>query len=163
MKQTIRRVLLLTMAFATMLTLTGCKIISLESFKFHGAKVLNINISDGATVEMTIENTSPFKVTIVGGELAAYNKSEPIGEIYMKNPVVLPRKSTTTVTVDIGFRFSSPLMALRALGTLTSFPDAVTVSGYGEGKVWFFSKRFERRNVPLSKFISIFGDVSNYI
>ena len=86
-----------------------------------------------------------------------------MGEIYLKSPIVLPRKSTTTVTLDVGLRFSSPMAALGALGAVTSSPDKVTVSGYGEGKVWLFHKRFERRDVPLSKFIAIFGDVSNYI
>lgn len=163
MKQTLKRLLTLSVAFVIMAALSGCNLISRDSFKFHGAKVVSFNLNEGAKVEMTIENTSPFKVTVVGGELAAYAKGEPIGEVYIKNSVVLPRKSTTTITLDVGFRFSSPLAALRALGALTSSPNDVTISGYGEGKVWFFKKRFERRDVPLSKFISIFGNVSDYI
>lgn len=163
MKHRIVRTLLLTAASLALVTLTGCNIISLDSFAFRGAKVIDFKLTEGATVEMTIENKSLFKVTIVGGELAAYNGTKPIGEIYLKNPVILPRKSTTTVTLDVGLRFSSPLAALGALGSVTSTPEKVTVSGYGEGKVWLFHKRFERRDVPLSKFIAIFGDVSNYI
>lgn len=163
MKHRIVRTLLLTAASLAIVTLTGCNIISLDSFAFRGAKVIDFKLTEGAKVEMTIENKSLFKVTIVGGELAAYNGTKPIGEIYLKNPVVLPRKSTTTVTLDVGLRFSSPLAALGALGAVTTTPENVTVSGYGEGKVWLFHKRFERRDVPLSKFIAIFGNVSNYI
>lgn len=155
--------LLLAATTLSLATLTGCNLISLDSFLFRGAKVVDFNLTEGARVEMTIENRSLFKVTIVGGELAAYNGTKPLGEIYLKSPIVLPRKSTTTVTLDVGLRFSSPMAALGALGAVTSSPDKVTVSGYGEGKVWLFHKRFERRDVPLSKFIAIFGDVSNYI
>lgn len=155
--------LLLAATTLSLATLTGCNLISLDSFLFRGAKVVDFKLTEGARVEMTIENRSLFKVTIVGGELAAYNGTKPLGEIYLKSPIVLPRKSTTTVTLDVGLRFSSPMAALGALGAVTSSPDKVTVSGYGEGKVWLFHKRFERRDVPLSKFIAIFGDVSNYI
>lgn len=155
--------LLLAATTLSLATLTGCNLISLDSFLFRGAKVVDFKLTEGARVEMTIENRSLFKVTIVGGELAAYNGTKPLGEIYLKSPIVLPRKSTTTVTLDVGLRFSSPMAALGALGAVTSSPDKVTVSGYGEGKVWLFHKRFERHDVPLSKFIAIFGDVSNYI
>jgi hypothetical protein len=163
MKHRIVRLLLLAATTLSLATLTGCNLISLDSFLFRGAKVVDFKLTEGARVEMTIENRSLFKVTIVGGELAAYNGTKPLGEIYLKSPIVLPRKSTTTVTLDVGLRFSSPMAALGALGAVTSSPDKVTVSGYGEGKVWLFHKRFERRDVPLSKFIAIFGDVSNYI
>ena len=163
MKHRIVRLLLLAATTLSLATLTGCNLISLDSFLFRGAKVVDFKLTEGARVEMTIENRSLFKVTIVGGELAAYNGTKPLGEIYLKSPIVLPRKSTTTVTLDVGLRFSSPMAALGALGAMTSSPDKVTVSGYGEGKVWLFHKRFERRDVPLSKFIAIFGDVSNYI
>lgn len=146
-----------------MLTLSGCNLISLNSFVLKEARLLSFNLSEGARVEMTIENKSAFKVTVVGGELVADLKGEPIGEVYMKSPVVLPRKSTTTVTVDVGMRFPSALAALRALGTLKSSPDALTISGYGEGKIWCFRKRYERRDVPISKFISIFGEPSKYL
>lgn len=163
MKHRIVRLLLLAATTLSLATLTGCNLISLDSFLFRGAKVVDFKLTEGARVEMTIENRSLFKVTVVGGELAAYNGTKPLGEIYLKSPIVLPRKSTTTVTLDVGLRFSSPMAALGALGAVTSSPDKVTISGYGEGKVWLFHKRFERRDVPLSKFIAIFGDVSNYI
>jgi hypothetical protein len=127
------------------------------------AKLLSFNLSEGARVEMTIENNTAFKVTVVGGELAADLKGDPIGEVFMRAPVVLPRRSTTTVVVDVGMRFASPLAALKALGVLTSAPDQLTISGYGEGKIWCFTKRYERRDVPISKFISIFGEPSKYL
>lgn len=146
-----------------MFPLAGCNLISLESFKLHGAKVLSLNFNKGALVEMTIQNNSLFNVTVAGGELAAYHKGEPIGQIYLTSPVKLPKRQTVTVQVEIGFRFSSPLEALKAVGALTNSPDDVTVSGYGEGKVWFLRKRFERRDVPLSKFITIFGAPTNYL
>lgn len=144
-------------------TLSACNIISLDSFALHEIKIVDFNLSEGATVEMTIENRSIFNVTVVGGELSARHKGSPIGQIYLRRPVKLPKRATTTVKVDIGMRFSSPLQALQAVGALTKNPDEVTVSGYGEGKVWFLRKRFEREDVPLSKFITIFGAPSNYL
>ena len=144
------------------LVATSCKVVSLHNFELKKAEIVRFDMS-GAEVVMTIRNKSLFKVTIVGGELGAHYKGAPIGDIYMKNSVVLPRKSTTTVTLDVGLKFASPMAALTALGALTKSPGDITVTGYGEGKVWFITKRFERRDVPLSKFIAIFGDVSNYI
>ena len=90
---------------------------------------------------MTIRNKSLFKVTIVDGLLKAYDGESSIGEIYMQEPVVLPGRKTTTVTLKVGLRFASPMAALRALGTLTKSPERLTISGYGEGKVLWFSKK----------------------
>lgn len=162
MKRVFRQTLLLLGTLTMMLLMTGCNLISKDDFAFHGAKIVGMNIAEGAKVEMILENKSPLNVTVVGGELTAYLKGEKIGTIYMREPVKLPKKSTTTVMVDVGFRFSNPMAALRALGALTSSPDEITVSGYGEGKVWFFRKRFERTDVPLSKFIAIFGTPTKY-
>lgn len=154
--------ILVALTVSTIALLSGCNLISLDSFVLEGAKILSFDLSEGATVEMTIRNKSLLKVTIVGGELTADLKGDPIGEIYMKHPVVLPRKSTTTVRLDVGMRFASPLAALKALGTLTSSPDDLRISGYGEGKIWVFRKRYERRDVPISKFIGIFGEPKEY-
>ena len=159
----IKRALALVALVAMVGALSGCSLISLDDFVLKGAKLLSFNLSEGAKVEMTIENCSPFKVTVVGGKLVADLKGEYVGEVYMRDSVVLPRRSTTIVVVDVGLRFSSPLAALRALGKLTSSPDDLTISGYGEGKIWCFTKRYEKRDVPISKFISIFGEPSKYL
>lgn len=155
--------LALVATVAMMGALSSCNLLSLDSFVLKDAKVVAFNLSEGAKVQMTIENRSAFKVTVVGGELVADIKGDPIGEVYMRAPVVLPRRSTTTVVVDVGMRFASPIAALKALGALTSAPDQLTISGYGEGKIWCFTKRYERRDVPISKFISIFGEPSKYL
>lgn len=152
----------IAIALVAMMGLSGCKLFSLSDFELERVEIVDFNLGKGAKVEMTITNNLPFKVTVVGGELEALLKGTPIGEIYMKNPVVLPRKSTTTVMVDVGMHFSNPLAALSAVKALTFWPDDITVSGYGEGKVWLFTKRFVRHDVPLSRFIDIFGSPSNY-
>ena len=159
----VSKYILVVGAMVTMMLLSGCNLISLNSFVLKEAKILSFDLSKGAVVEMTIENKSLFKVTVLGGELAADLKGDPIGEVFMKHPVVLPRKSTTTVRLDVGLRFASPLAALKALGVLTSSPESLMISGYGEGKIWFFKKRYKRRDVPISKFISIFGEPKEYL
>lgn len=163
MKKFLGKLPLLATALITMIALSGCNLISLNSFVLKNAKLISFDLSRGAEVELTIENKSIFKVTVTGGELVANLNDGPIGEVFMKNPVVLPRKSTTTVRVNVGLRFASPFAALKALNTLTSSPEALTISGYGEGKIWIFKKRYERQDVPISKFISIFGNPSDYL
>ncbi|MBR4850479.1 MAG: hypothetical protein IKU97_00280 [Tidjanibacter sp.] len=142
--------------------MSACNIISLRDFELKSAEVVRFDMS-GAEVTMTIRNKSLFKVTIADGVLKAYDGENPIGEIYMQEPVVLPGRKTTTVTLKVGLRFASPMAALRALGTLTKSPERLTISGYGEGKVLWFSKKISHENVPISKFISIFGAPSDYL
>lgn len=163
MRRVVQNGLKILVSLVMILSITGCNIISTDSFVFHGAEVVDFNMNEGAVVEMTVENTSIFTAHVVGGELTAYLHDEPIGSIYIKNPVKFPRKETVTVTLELGFKFDSPMAVLKALKALASSPDKITISGYGEGKVWFFHKRFERRDVPLSKFIAIFGNVTDYI
>lgn len=146
---------------ALSMVLTGCGLISLRDFELQGAEIVRFDMS-GGEVKMTIRNKSLFKITLTSGELAAYDGETLVGEVFVREPVVLPRRSTTTVTLRLGLRFSSPMAALRALNTLTKFPERLTISGYGEGRVWCFTKRFEREGVPISKFISIFGEPAQY-
>lgn len=162
MRRFLRHILSLLFVVA-MLSLSGCNLISLNSFSLEGAKITSFDLSKGATVEMTIRNKSPFKVTIAAGRLEAKSKGESIGEVFMKNSVVLPRKATTTVELNLGLSFTSPFAALKALNILSSSPDELTISGYGEGRIWIFRKRYERHDVPISKFISIFGRPSDYL
>lgn len=162
MRRFLRHILSLLFVVA-MLSLSGCNLISLDSFSLEGAKITSFDLSKGATVEMTIRNKSPFKVTIAAGRLEAKSKGESIGEVFMKNSVVLPRKATTTVELNLGLSFASPFAALKALNILSSSPDELTISGYGEGRIWIFRKRYERHDVPISKFISIFGRPSDYL
>lgn len=162
MRRFLRHILSLLFVVA-MLSLSGCNLISLNSFSLEGAKITSFDLSKGATVEMTIRNKSPFKVTIAAGRLEAKSKGESIGEVFMKNSVVLPRKATTTVELNLGLSFTSPFAALKALNILSSSPDELTISGYGEGRIWIFRKRYERHDVPISKFISIFGSPSDYL
>ena len=162
MRRFLRHILSLLFVVA-MLSLSGCNLISLDSFSLEGAKITSFDLSKGATVEMTIRNKSPFKVTIAAGRLEAKSKGESIGEVFMKNSVVLPRKATTTVELNLGLSFASPFAVLKALNILSSSPDELTISGYGEGRIWIFRKRYERHDVPISKFISIFGSPSDYL
>lgn len=162
MRRFLRHILSLLFVVA-MLSLSGCNLISLNSFSLEGAKITSFDLAKGATVEMTIRNKSPFKVTIAAGRLEAKSKGESIGEVFMKNSVVLPRKATTTVELNLGLSFASPFAALKALNILSSSPDELTISGYGEGRIWIFRKRYERHDVPISKFISIFGQPSDYL
>ena len=114
MRRFLRHILSLLFVVA-MLSLSGCNLISLNSFSLEGAKITSFDLSKGATVEMTIRNKSPFKVTIAAGRLEAKSKGESIGEVFMKNSVVLPRKATTTVELNLGLSFASPFAALKAL------------------------------------------------
>lgn len=148
---------IILLAFAA----TSCKVVSLRNFELKKAEIVRFDMS-GAEVVMTIHNKSLFKVTLVDGVLGAYDEGKLIGEVFVKEPVVLPGRKTTTVTLRVGLRFASPLAALRALNTLTKTPERLTISGYGEGKVLWFNKKIVRKNVPISKFISIFGNPSKY-
>ncbi len=163
MKRTLTRILALLILSLLPAALGGCSLFSLDHFTLHQANIVDFKLTEGATVRMTIENRSLFKVTVTGGELTAYYRGQPIGDIYLDNTVELPRRATTTANVKVGLRFRSTAAALSALSALRSDPDQITISGYGEGRVWWFTKRFERTDVPLSKFIAIFGDVSNYL
>lgn len=165
MKKFLLRLLGAITMVVILLSLSGCNIISLDDFVLEDESVhiTSFDLSKGATVEMTIRNNSIFKVTISGGRLEARSKGESVGEVYMKNTVTLPRKSTTTVELELGLRFASPFAALKALNTLTTSPEELTISGYGEGKVWIFTKRYEKQDVPISKFMSIFGNPSDHL
>lgn len=166
---TIRRITKYALRAAMLLvvsaSLSSCALFDWrKSFELKDVRVVGFSLSDGVTVDVTLHNKLPFKVTITGGELEGYLDSTAIGALYIRDAeVVIPRRSTSTVRLNLGLRFSSFQAALGAVSALKESPESITVSGYGQGKVLFFTKRVERKDVPMSKFMAIFGRPSDYL
>ena len=72
MKRALTRILALLILALLPAALGGCSLFSLDHFTLHQANIVDFKLTEGATVRMTIENRSLFKVTVTGGELTAY-------------------------------------------------------------------------------------------
>ena len=151
----------LIVATSTLVLLSGCSLISLDDFTLLDVHLVEMEGVSQARLELTIENRSCFKVRITSGELAVVYLERELGRAVLQNEVVLPRRSTSTVTVNVGLEFSSPLAMLRAARIISQNPNAVTVSA--TARVCWILNRMERKNVPISKFIDIFGSPSDYL
>lgn len=156
--KSIKKIILLV----SLLFLTSCKLITIDDFVLHSARIVKMDGFTDATVELVIENRSPFTVRIKKGRLVGFVGDVCLGELTMENDVKIKRRSTQTVHLSLKMRFDSPIKALYAIRMITKNPEKVTISGYCEARLWIFRQRMERENVPFSKFIDIFGSFSNY-
>ena len=134
-----------------------------NDFTLDGVSNLRLDGFSGFTADMTITSTAAVGVKIVGGELEVNYRGQKGATLTLENDVRIRRNRTQTVGVEVGIRLHNPLTAMAALAAASTNPEQVTISGYGEAKVGPFRKRMVRENVPISKFIAIFGDISNYI
>ena len=150
------------MIVCSAMLLSGC-IISRNDFTLDGVSNLRLDGFSGFTADMTITSTAVVGVKIVGGELEVNYRGQKVATLTLENEVHIRRNRTQTVGVEVGIRLHNPLTAMAALAAASTNPEQVTISGYGEAKVGPFRKRMVRENVPISKFIAIFGDISNYI
>lgn len=142
--------------------LSGC-IISRSDFTLDGVSNVELDGWSSLSADMTITSTALVGVKIVGGELEVNYRGQRVATLTLENDIRIRRNRTQTVGVEVGIRMHNPLTAVAALGAAATAPEQVTISGYGEAKVGPFRKRMEREDVPISKFIAIFGDISNYI
>ncbi|MDY3979432.1 MAG: hypothetical protein SOZ00_05360 [Tidjanibacter sp.] len=157
-----QKILKILFSLSLLPLLASCNLVRLDDFSLVDASVVEFEGMSKARLELTIESRACLKVRVTEGHLDLMVRGEKVGELTLANQIVLPARETTTVTVDVNLSFASPLSALRAVKTLIRNPEVVSVSGYGEGRIWCFRRRIVRENVPISKFIDIFGPASNY-
>lgn len=150
------------MIVCSAMLLSGC-IISRNDFTLERVSNVQLDGLSALTADMTITSTALVGVKIVGGELEVNYRGQKVATLNLENDVRIRRNRTQTVGVEVGIRLHNPLTAMAALSAVATNPEQVTINGYGEAKIGLFRKRMVRENVPISKFIAIFGDISNYI
>lgn len=157
-----RRLAKYLMIICSAMMLSGC-IISRSDFTLDSVSNFRLDGLSHFSADMTITSTALVGVKIVGGELEVNYRGQKVATLTLENDVRIRRNRTQTVPVEVDVRLHNPLTAMAALGAVATNPEQVTISGYGEAKVGPFRKRMDRENVPISKFIAIFGDISNYL
>lgn len=150
-------------ALGVMAAMASCRIapddIRLEEVR--DVQVEGVNLTQ-ARVKLSLDmvNDSKMRVTVKEGELSLHDGSREVLEITIKEPVVLPRRSTTEVVVPLVIRFRGGLGALSGLSKLADHPENLLVSGSLHLKGAGLKKRYRINDMPLPDFLALIG-VSN--
>ncbi len=144
------------------LMLSSC-VISLQDFTLHDISNVRLEGWSSASADLRVESNAPVGVRITGGELTLFYNNQRVATATLDNDLRIRQRRTQDLHVEVSIKVHNPLTLLSAVGAINSHPERLTVSGFGEARVGPFRKRMERENVPISKFIAIFGDPTKYI
>ena len=150
--------LLLAVA-APLMLLASC--IKEDSVKFHGIEDIQISVGSIVAINavVSVENSSCSKIRLSD---AMFYLTDPSGNeiavLTVPEELVLPKKSTTSVTIPFRIKLTNPLAALSLIKDIERQAPRILVTGSTKLKAGALKKKYEVNKLPLSGFISIFGD-----
>ncbi len=157
-----RRMAKYLLIVCTSFMLSSC-IISLQDFTLHGISNVRLEGWSSASADLKVESNAPVGVRITAGELTLYYNNQQVATATLDNDPRIRRRRTEDVHIEVSIKVHNPIALLSVLNAIESHPERLTVSGFGEARVGPFRKRMTREDVPISKFIAIFGDPTKYI
>ncbi len=126
------------------ISLYSCSFV--KDVEFKGVKNVSLlgvdNKSIKVKIAVLVSNPNTFKIKIIDGEINVKSKDLEIGDINIKNTIVIPPKSEQSIDLvleaPIASLFSSKTLALYQLFQQKKIP--LTVSGEIKGKALGVSK-----------------------
>ncbi len=147
-------------AFFILLFLSACmkynevSIVGVTDVKLQEVNTSNVEVAIG----LRVKNPNNYKITIADADLQVYIKGVKLGNVVMKNKVVLPKKSD--LTHDVIITGKPAQMSLAAIPTLIGLMGKnksvqVQVKGEIKARAKNISKKFP---VDFSDQVSLRGD-----
>jgi LEA14-like dessication related protein len=100
--------------------------------------------SDGAECEifLTVYNPNGYKITLTESQINMVFEGKPLGEVHLKEKLVIPKKSQSTISLKCTAQFAS-LSALTGdlLSLLFKTEYVMEGSGHIKGKALLVSKK----------------------
>ncbi len=107
-------------------------------------------------VTLSVQNKSGKNIKIQSGRFTISTSAGRIGELMLTGPVVIRKRSVSSVTLPIRMRISNPLAAAPLLSGGSFDPDRILVRGETRVKAGAAKIDFNFEDTPLSRLISIF-------
>lgn len=124
-----------------------------ESFQLEGVTPTQV----GVKANIKALNASAHKLTITQMQLDVRAKNDPILTLQLRDKVVLPRRTSGTVTVPLVIRFQGPLGALNAYSQFKKGIRDITISGSVTAKVGWGKKHIDIPETSLEALARQFG------
>lgn len=139
------------------LTFALCSCINQDDVSIKGVE--NVSLRSLSNVDMTlgVENLSGKNINIESAKFRIDNQGDAVITMLLKDKVVIPKRSTSSVTMNWAVKFDNPLGALSVVSTLKRSQANLTVSGEVVVKGGWVRKKIELKAVPLSQILSNFG------
>ncbi len=122
-------------------------------------EVENVSVQGFSRIDLTlkVENRSGSKLRVESARLDLRRGEMPLVDLILGEPVLVPRKSVTSVPVTLRLKLSNPLGALGLMGDLKGMIPQLTVSGEITAKAGWARKKIRFDGVPFTDFLRTFG------
>ncbi len=139
--------------------MSGC--IKRSDIVFHKVEGVNFFGQTGMEMALKVENKAGVNVKLHSGVMILSLDGRPALEVSLKEQVVIPKRSETTIVLPLKMRLVNPIAALSLMGGgIGDKASRITVSGKATAKVGLAKKRYEVDDMPLGDLLAKFG-VSN--
>lgn len=122
-------------------------------------EVENISVQGFSRIDLSlkVENQSGSKLRIEDARMELCRGEMPLVDLMLSEPILIPRKSTSSIPVSLRLKLANPLGALSLMGDLKSTLSQLTVSGEITAKAGWARKKIRFDDVPFTDFLRTFG------
>lgn len=166
-----KKYLLLIVALAVALSLTSCRRVvekAREKIRVEAIEAIESHGLSGFDAVVRLKNGTGYKLRLETAEVELFYDSRRIGDVALREPVEVARRTTVSVETQWRLRISDPL-ALYVLsrrlqqGELSQISVSFVIKGRGGPAKVDISQQM----LPLSQVLNIFGlkadDLKNYL
>lgn len=166
-----RRFVIFLLLLGAAVSMTSCRRAvekARRNIRFEGIERVERQGLTGAEVVVRVKNDTGYKLELDAAKVDIYYAGGRVGTVLLREPVVVPRRTTDSFRTLWRLKISDPL-ALYVLAKKVRSGDIsqVTLSVAVEGRGGPAPVKFSRERVPLSEFLNTFGltlqDVKNYV
>ena len=156
---------LVVILFAATIAMTSCRSVvenSIENIKEQVSieSIDKVNINGFTSIDLltSVRNDSRHKLLLKSGELTLYYNKGVIGELTLKAPVELDKRTSKQLLSQWGLSLNNPF-SLIAVGNKINKGDInnLFVSFSMSGRFGIYPLNLSEEMVPLSHFLAIFG------
>ena len=122
-------------------------------------EVENVSLQGLSRIDLSlkVENRSGSKLRVEEARMELFRGTMPLVDLMLSEPILIPRKSTSSIPVSLRLKLANPLGALSLMGDLKSTLSQLTVSGEVTAKAGWARKKIRFDGVPFTDFLRTFG------
>ncbi len=156
-----KRFLFLLLLLLLTLPMTSCRGIKermRQKVRFEGIEAIQPIGLTSLEIGLRIANETAYDLHLNSATATLYYKESRVGSMILKEAVVQPRRTTSTLATQWLLDLNNPLAALALISRLKQEgSNEATVSLQLEGKGGPMPLTISREKMPLSDFLNIFG------
>lgn len=129
-----------------------------EKFKVEKVESFRANGLTSYDLGLLVTNSTRHEFTLESGFIDVFYAGSKLGTIVADDAVTVPKRATTSIQLPLTLNIGNPLAIYGAYGKIQQGEiDKITLSLTAQIKVAGIKQTVERKNIPLSTVLAMFG------